>query len=190
MTHGSCGRRALGGSRIACASALGAFAVLVAAGLALGATIAFDPPGGEIVCDDTLAVDVTIDGTVADLRGFTFVFEFDPAIVAPVSATAGALVTGAGCPNFFVWLNAAAIGDSIALDGATLGCSVSGPGPIARLLFVGVGIGASGLGCRSGAMRDSQNAPIPFDCAPGVITHSCLTPVEPATWGRVKALYR
>ncbi|MFN0149136.1 MAG: cohesin domain-containing protein [bacterium] len=190
MNEGACGRRITNGFLLTAVFVLGGFAALAVSTDALGATLAFDPPSGVIVCDETLTVDVTIDASVTDLRGFTLVFEFDPAIVAPVSATAGALVTGAGCPNFFTWLNAAAIGDSIAIDGATLGCSVAGAGSIAQLRFVGTGIGTSALDCRSGSMRDSQNAEIPFTCVPGTIEYSCQTPVESETWGRVKALYR
>jgi len=190
MTRGSHGSRFGGGWFTTAVSVLGALWVLSGSTSAPCATVAFDPPSGVIVCDEILNVDVTIDASVTDLRGFTLVLEFDPAFVAPISATAGALVTGAGCPNFFTWLNAAAIGDSIAIDGATLGCSVAGAGAIARLQFVGTGIGSSALACRRGDMRDSQNAPISFTCTTGSIEHSCQNPVESRTWGRIKALYR
>ena len=119
-----------------------------AAGPAAGAVIDFTPNPG-FVCD-TLDVDVTIDASVTDLRGFTFTFEFDPSVVLPIDVSAGPLETGAACGNFFTWVNAAAIGDSIYVDGATLGCSVAGPGSIIQLRFITVTHGAtSPLTCRS-----------------------------------------
>jgi hypothetical protein len=162
--------------------------VFAAAPRSYGADVQFDPPAG-FVCD-TLDVDVTIDGSVTDLRGSTFVFEFDPAVVVPIAVGPGALVTGAGCGNFFTWLNAAAIGDSIAVDGATLGCSVAGPGSIVRVRFARVAYAqTSPLECRRGAMRNSLNQPIPFTCHPGTLETCPAVAVTSRRWGFVKRLY-
>ncbi len=155
------------------------------------AVVSFNPLNGIIVGPaDTLTVDVTVDGAASDLRGFTFVFEFDPLVVRPTDVTAGALETGAPCPSFFTWLNEAAVGDSIFVDGATLGCSVSGPGAFVRMRFVGVEQGLSPLACRRGELRDSMNQPIPHTCEGGTILYIGPTPVAPGSWGRLKGLYR
>lgn len=138
---------------------------------------------------DTVTLDVLIDEDVADLRGFSFVFEFDPSIVTPISVEPGAAVEGASCPNFVTWPNASAIGDSIWVDGVLLGCSIDGPGSIIRIRFVGVADGVSPISCRSGALRDSQNQEIPFTCVPGSIEIECDTATEPMHWGRIKTLY-
>lgn len=151
--------------------------------------VTFDPDPG-FVCD-TLAVDVLVDASVTDLRGFTFVFDFDASVVTPIAVGAGALVTGAGCPNFVQWINALAIGDSISVDGATLGCSVDGPGSIIQLTFATVTHNAtSGLTCRSGSLRNSLNQPIPFTCHAGLLRTCPGIGVEPQPWTRVKRLYR
>ena len=171
---------------------LAAFAWFVcAAAPSAAAVVTFDPLNGVIIGPaDTLTVDVTVDAGATDLRGFTFVFEFDPLVVIPVSVVAGPLETGAPCPRFFTWQNETAVGDSIFADGATLGCSVSGPGAFVRMRFVGVQQGLSPLRCRRGEFRDSQNQPIPHTCESGTILYLGPTPATPASWGVVKSLYR
>jgi hypothetical protein len=156
---------------------------------ASAADVTFDPDPA-FVCD-TLTVDVHIDASVTDLRGFTFVFDFDPTVVTPIAVVAGPLETAAACPNFFTWINAATIGDSIWVDAATLGCSVAGPGSIVRITFATVTHAASSaLACRSGSMRDALNQPIPYVCHPGVVETCPGIGVDSAYWQTVKRLYR
>jgi hypothetical protein len=158
-------------------------------GRAHGAGIQFTPSDG-FVCD-SLDVDVGIDASVTDLRGFHFVFEFDPAAVEPVAVSAGSLVQGAGCGNFFVWLASPAGSDSVAVDGATLGCSVAGPGAILRLRFAKISHGTtSDLACRRGVLRDAQNHSIPFTCHAGSLTTCPPVALESRRWEGVKRLYR
>lgn len=152
-------------------------------------TVSFDPVEAFAGCD-TVTVDVMIDDDIADLRGFSFVFEFDPSIVMPVSVEPGSAVEGASCPNFATWPNESAIGDSIWVDGVLLGCSIDGPGSFIRIRFVGVNDGVSAIGCRSGVLRDSENQDIAFTCVQGSIEIDCNTAAESGSWGRVKALYR
>jgi hypothetical protein len=153
------------------------------------ADLGFTPNPG-FVCD-TLTVDVTIDAAVTDLRGFTFVFTFAPAAVRPIAVTAGALVEGASCPNFLQWINAAAIGDSIYVDGATLGCSIDGPGSIVQLTFVRTTYNAtSPINCRSGSLRDAMNQPIPYTCHAGFLRTCPAIGVTSLPWQQVKKLYR
>ncbi len=163
--------------------------------------LAFDPPNGIIpmivvddVCepsDDTLMVRITVDDQALDLKGFSLVFDFDPLVVTPVSVQAGSLLVAGGCANhFFDHLNAAAPGDSIAIDGAWLGCSVAGPGAIAEIRFVGVSHGNSQLHWRALTLRDSQNEDIAHQVQDGVIDVVCPTSVTRHSWGQVKAIYR
>jgi hypothetical protein len=153
------------------------------------ADLGFTPNPG-FVCD-TLTVDVTIDASVTDLRGFTFVFTFAPAAVHPIAVVAGPLVTGAACPNFLQWVNAAAIGDSIYVDGATLGCSVAGPGSIVQMTFARTTYNAtSPIGCRSGSLRDALNQAIPYTCHVGLLKTCPAIGVAPQLWQQVKELYR
>jgi hypothetical protein len=155
------------------------------------ATLSFSPLNGSTTIGDTLTVQVTIDAVGPDdLQGFSFVLEFDPTVVSPASVGTGALVDSASCPNFFTWLNAAAVGDSIAVDVATLGCSVAGPGDLVELQFVGVNVGTSPLQWRSVTLRDSLNVNIPTTCVDGTIDVQMAISVASRTWGRIKSDYR
>lgn len=151
------------------------------------AELSFDPLNGVLL--DTLVVSVTVDGSITDLRGFSWALEFDPSIAVPVAVNAGDLLSGAACPDFVTWLNAASIGDSIVVDGATLGCSVDGPGAIVDITFVGVGFGISPLHWRRSELRDSLNAPIAHLCTDGSLIRSPVT-VEAVPWSRLKRWYR
>ncbi|GJM43906.1 MAG: hypothetical protein DHS20C21_07480 [Gemmatimonadota bacterium] len=161
-----------------------------------GIVLSFDPLNGVIVQaapPETLTVQVTVDSTATDLRGFSFVLEFDPGIVTPISVQPGTLLSGAPCGFFLTWLNETAIGDSIAVDAAALGCSMVGPGNIVEMKFVGVelGYGVSPLDWREVRMRDSANTVLDVKCVDGTIYHQVIIiGVEPESWARVKALYR
>jgi hypothetical protein len=180
------------GTLRACATVIAAAAAIAACPRAvLAATVTFDPPHGQILGLDTLAVDVRVDAGATDIRGFTFVLEFDPNIVRPVTASAGALVADSTyCRSFFAWVNHGAVGDSVWVDGAKLGCSAAGPGALIRVRFVGVEAGVSPIGCRRGDIRNALNQSVPFDCVPGTIEYLAASRVEGASWGRVKNLYR
>jgi hypothetical protein len=150
----------------------------------------FTPPNGSL-CLDTLTVDFNVDAGAIDLRGFTVVLEFDPAHVTPIAVTPGTLLTGAACPLFFSWINAAAVGDSIFVDAATLGCSTTGPGSIVRMQFVhGAVQGTSPLQCRSASFRNSLNQSLPYTCPAGSVAYSCPVPATVPTWGSIKRNYR
>ena len=150
----------------------------------------FTPPAGNL-CNDTLTVNLTVDVAAVDLRGFTFVLEFDPTHVVPISVQRGSLMTGAACSSFFTWINSASVGDSIAIDGATLGCSMAGPGNIVRMRFVHSATqGASVLRCRSGSLRNALNQSLPFNCPDGTLTYFCPVPAGQPSWGHIKRLFR
>ncbi len=180
------------GARFDARLAAGIFATIVLFGPATGARAAvgfqFTPPSA-VFCD-SLLVDVTVDATVTDLRGFTFVFEFDPAKIVPTSVRRGALLDGAPCSSFLQWINAGAIGDSIYVDGALLGCSVAGPGSILRLRFEGVAQGASPLGCRRSTLRDALNQSIPHTCPDATCTYHCPIAIDEKAWTHLKRVYR
>jgi hypothetical protein len=144
-----------------------------------------DPVICEIPVGDSIDVYITIDAPITDLRGFSTVFDFDPTILTPISVTKGALLTGA-CPSSLIWVNQAAVGDSIYTDGAGLGCSFNGPGTIVCVRFVGTMTGVSPLNWRDTILRDSLNQNIPHGCLPGSVNVISPVPVETATWGSIK----
>lgn len=154
------------------------------------AIISFEPDSGNFDCYETWTVDVMIDASVTDLRGFSLVLEFDPTVITPYSVAAGGLVTGAACPNFFRWLNELSFVDTIEVDGANLGCSVAGPGSIITIVFHGYVEGTSYLRCNGGLLRDGQNAPILFDCEEATVDYLCAVPSAGMSWSTMKTIYR
>jgi len=173
-------------------------AVLIGVAVAFGSApsaaapiaVAVDPPTSVFCCDDTLSVYVSVDANAVDLRGFSLTLEFNPAIVTPVAVLPGDLMTTAGCAFFLDWLNSTAVGDSISVDAATLGCSMVGPGRILELRFVGIAGGVSPLACRALSMRDSENNELDKICFSGAITYEEPIGLEGRTWSVVKSRYR
>jgi hypothetical protein len=181
------------GTFLAAMLALGAFARPSAAIVTLG----FDPMDGVIALTDppeTLTVAFTVDTGVDTLKGFSVVLEFDPAVVAPVGVTPGPFLGSGPCSPYIVWLDSTAVGDSVAVDGAALGCDGGvGAGTLFEMRFIAASAdtGTSPLACRDVRVRNQYNAVLNNDCTPGTIT--VMQPpisVDAATWGRMKALYR
>lgn len=167
-----------------------ALAVLLAAAPALPqAVVAIVPESGQFQCGQTWTVDVVVDAGATDLRGSSLVVEYDNNVIRPLSVTAGALVTGAACPNFAWWFGPADA-DSVAFDVATLGCSVAGPGSVARITFEGHAGGVSTISLRRGDLRTGLNAPIPFTMLDAQVQYDCAVADRRESWGSLKALYR
>jgi hypothetical protein len=152
------------------------------------AAVTFDPPAVSLICGETVTIEVHVDASVTDLRGFSLVLAFDGSVINPVAVQAGSLLVDAACPYFLDWLNPAE-SDSVSVDGATLGCSVSGPGAILTIEFEGIEDGSTTLGCQEGRLRTGDNAPIEFDCGEAEIDVSCPVPSRQESWGTVKTWY-
>lgn len=158
-------------------------------------TLGFVGPD-SCVAGDTLTVLVTVDDQATDLRGFSLVVKFRPDIVVDVRP--GSLLLSSGCPYFLDWLNPAAVaaGDSlIAVDGAGLGCSLTGPGDIVQLDFICEPPGPElpcedqyPISCDFVELRDSLNQSLDLTCIPGNVCQGPIS-VTPTSWGRVKAWY-
>ena len=95
------------------------------------------PVGGVFVCPNPIVVDLTIDPAVADLRGFSITLSYDPAVLNPLSVTAGPLVASASCGNTVYWIDPATNDGSLEVDLALLGCSVDGPGSVLTIRIRG-----------------------------------------------------
>lgn len=154
--------------------------------------VAFEPALATVACSTQVAVDITVDATAVDLRGFSLVVEFDPLLVEIDAVLPGPQINGGSCgTNFFFHSFYTAGDDSVGIDGATLGCSTAGPGAIARIVFRGLGTpGSTALLFRRHVLRDSTNATVPSLGDPGWIDVDCTIPVVPTTWARTKAEYR
>ena len=164
--------------------------LFAAPALAQPAIVSFDPAESDITCGETGTIEVHVDDSIDDLRGFSLILVFDPGLITPVSVQAGSLVTGAGCPHSLYWINPDGSG-SIEVDGALLGCSIEGPGAILSIVFEAPeGIeGETALACQSVTLRDSQNADIPAECLEAIVEVSCPINTRQAVWGAVKALF-
>jgi hypothetical protein len=149
-------------------------------------TVSFDPPSSLVGEGTYFVVRVHVDSEAQDLRGFSF----DSSVIDPVSVTGGPLLLGAGCPNFFDDLTTGAAADSVWFDGASLGCSMVGPGLVAEIQFLAVAEGVSDLSWWRCILRDGDNANIPHTCVGGNVVVVGSISVEPRTWGSVKASYR
>lgn len=167
-----------------------ALAALLAAAVARPqAVVSIVPESGNFQCGRTWVVDVMVDAGATDLRGSSLVVEFDDNVIRPLSVVPGALVAGAACPSFAWWFGPAAA-DSVAFDVATLGCSVAGPGSIARITFEGHAGGVSSITLRHGELRTGLNAPIPFTATGAQVQYDCAVAESRETWGSLKSRYR
>jgi hypothetical protein len=187
------------GTRIrACTWVIGLLALAGATVPAAAQTVGYGCDTCSVAADtiyafvgDPVIVDMTIDAATVGVRGFSLVGTFDSALLQLLDVEKGALLTGA-CPSVLYWNNALAIGDSVFVDGAGLGCSVDGPGAIVRLEFVAVAEGVALLDWRSGIMRDALNddlLPLPPDlswCLSRAVRILGPIPAERSTWGRIK----
>lgn len=163
--------------------------LLLATAAAAQTVMTLSPALGQFQCGQTYTLDVNVDALATDLHGASLVLEYDDDVIRPLSVTAGALVTGAPCPNFTYWFGPAGA-DSVAVDVANLGCAIDGPGTIVRITFEGYAGGTTAVTLRSGLLRDSANAPIPYTFQGAVVHYTCAVSEERATWGALKSLYR
>jgi hypothetical protein len=168
---------------------LWAACILFGAAMAPAATLTLVPPTGEFHCGNIWTIDVVLDGATTDLRGFSLVFEYDNSIITPNGVTTGGLVATAACPSFLSWVGPAS-SDSLQVDVANLGCSTSGPGTILSIVFEGESSGTSSIGIRNGELRDGTNTPIAFTSNVVTVHYDCAVPVDEASWGALKAIYR
>ncbi len=152
--------------------------------------VTFDPPEAVIECIGP--VHITVDSAATDLRGFSLVVEFDPLIVEVDDVDEGPLLAGAGCPSFLQAFYTPGA-DSLVIDAASLGCSMSGAGAILTIQFRRTPPSpqvVTPVSLRRAVLRTGDNETIPYTTAPGEITAFCPIAVEPTTWARTKAEYR
>ena len=184
MTQHPRALRRLGWLRVLLLSSL-----LAVAAAAQPVELAFDPPAGSFGCDQTIDVAITVDAAAVDLRGFSLQIGYAASVVAPVSVTAGSLLVGAACDHWVSWLNPGSPG-TLAIDGAALGCSVAGPGPIVVITFEGVVDGMSPLTCLDVRLRDGVNAALAHTCTPGELQFACPVATRATDWTTLKDHYR
>jgi hypothetical protein len=147
--------------------------------LASAQVVSFNPASSETLsCVGTYTVDVEVDSVITDLRAYTLHITYNGDRIAPISASAGALVSGAACSNIFFDSVADGGGspvDTLKVDVGLLGCSVNGPGSILSVEFQRLATGANVIGTEinidSGptSLRDSGNNEIVISIGPASV---------------------
>lgn len=162
--------------------------VLVAATSARADTVlSFDAPV-EVLCNEEAWIDIVADAGAIDLRGHSLLFYTDPSKLEVVDFAAGTLFDDASCDTFVYGVT---IGLGLSqVDIAGLGCSVEGPGSIARVLVRGLANGVSPLLGASATLRTSANAPIGATWTDGAVMVTCPIPTDESTWGTLKGRFR
>jgi len=151
--------------------------------------LSFVPDSGEIQCDEQLDVEIYVDAGAADLRGLTLKFTYDPTLLDLVDVFPGQLFVDAPCDPF-LYTDPTPPG-VLQIDIAGLGCSVDGPGAVARIRFEGKSTdGISPLLGVAATLRDSENQGIGASWDDGQILVSCPVSNETQSWSALKAQMR
>jgi hypothetical protein len=101
---------------------------------------------------------ITLDGTVTDLAGFSLDLEIESSVVRAVSVLPGDLLESCSWAFF-----PSTSPDTVRVDGAGLGCAISGPGRLVCVRITGVATGSSPFRCRGSELRDTSNLSLPHD---------------------------
>lgn len=158
-------------------------------GSAEGSTvISFVPLASEVNCNELVDVDISIDVGVADLRGYSLVVTFDAALLELVDVLPGQLMVDASCDPFLRWFDLTP--GEARVDAAGLGCSVAGPGAIARLRLQGLADGVSPVTASQILLRNSANLPIAWTAIAGQVWVNCPVPTDGNSWSTLKSTYR
>ena len=163
---------------------------LVAAAPAAAVTVGPVPPDTTVNVSDVFDIRIVTDA-FPDLKGFSVIYRYDPTMLQLISASPGDVLTSSGNP-FVAQLvsDYTAPADSAWYDAAMLVGTTQGPGILNFFRFKALAIGVTFLECRLVDFRDSQNVQTLPLCNTGRVVVVGPTPVRPATWGRIKSLYR
>ncbi len=168
-------------------------ALLLAGALAapaLAVTVSVESPDTTVVEDAEFALRIATT-EFADLKGFDVIFKYDPTKLRFLGADPGDVLTGPGYPFFaYVVPDFDAPADSAWYDAAVGVGSAHGPGILAFYRFKALAVGESPIQCEFVDFRDSANERYTPDCVSGLVRITAAVPVSPATWGRIKILYR
>jgi hypothetical protein len=166
--------------------------VLTAAASALPAravTVSVVPADTTVESGESFSVCITTDAC-RDLKWFEFVFSFDPAKLRLLGVEPGDVRAGSGNQFVAYLVPDAAPPETVWYAAAMLAGSASGPGTLACFVFAGLAEGESPVQCERVDFRDSDNVQTLPDCVSDVVRITGPTPAQPASWGRIKTLYR
>lgn len=138
--------------------------------------------------DGTTEICLNLEG-VEDFLSMTVEFSFDPAVISPLSISAGTALQNAGCLYYLDWLNFGNFLNTMELDLALLGCTATMDGPTICVIFQGIGFGESPLTWLNVELRDSNNQSIPINTFDGVVMYNSAVDNTPITLDGLKSLY-
>jgi hypothetical protein len=138
----------------------------------------FSPSDSSIFLDDSLWVDVWVDGGVADFKTYQVLMNYDPAVVELLDLKQGPLFFDSPHVTFF---RNRSEGDSLDVLDSVMGAGLvaGGPGSIIRLKFRGVGHGISPLHFRVVRPADVEGLAMSTTATDGFIRVIDPTDVSP-----------
>jgi hypothetical protein len=139
---------------------------------------------------DSFVVSVFVNADVTELMGWDITLQFDPARLTLRRVVEGALPLGSGFETFFWWFDPGVPGNTAHVNGAILGNTVDGPGPLFDLVFEQTAVGTTYVELITTEIRTGVNSSIPHSTADGMVIIDDDIATEPATWGSVKEKYR
>ena len=151
-------------------------------------TVGVVPADTTVYVGDEFALRI-LTSAFADLKGFDLVFSFDPAKLQFLGADAGEVLTGTGRP-YADYVGPPPGAGSILYDAAMLEGSTAGPGILVYFRYKALAVGDTPIQCQKVDFRDSNNAATLPDCTGGLVHILSATPARPASWGKVKTIYR
>ncbi|MFH1314055.1 MAG: hypothetical protein ABIJ00_12630 [Candidatus Eisenbacteria bacterium] len=158
--------------------------------------IHFDPDDGEVdTCTDTLYCTEIWIGPVPDIKGYTIEITFRSDELNLHSIMEGDIFSSAGHETGFLFEVRPGMLediDTVAVDGADLTRSVSGPGHLFTMCFgrPWVNTYQSPLVFINADVRDSLNQDVDVVTEDGSLTILEATSLDVTNWGGIKSLFR
>ncbi len=144
-----------------------ALALLLAACASAAPLVQLDPPA---IAGCEFTIDVVVNDELVDFTGYDLQIDFDEALVSVLSVEEGDLPASYPGETFFYWTDSGTVSNSILINGAVLGGSISGPGVLASITFRGNLNGTTPLSFLSAVFRDLDNQPIAVTSQGGTAT--------------------
>ena len=148
------------------------------------------PSSTSVSTGDTFELNILISDAIVDLMGYSLTVWFNDMVLGVQNVTEGDLLLYSGHQTFFEWTNQGSVTNSISVNGAILGNTVSGPGWLCTLTFEAIQTGTSGIHFIESDLRDNANNSIGHARNSGMVYVDWTIMVKTGTWGAIKSLYR
>ena len=148
------------------------------------------PSSSSVSVDDTFELNIQINGEITDLMGYSFTIWFQDMVLTVLNVSEGALPFYSGYQTFFEWTNQGAVTNTISVNGAILGNTVSGPGALCTVTFQAIETGSAGIHFIESDLRDEVNNSIAHATKSGMVYVDWTIMANTGTWGAIKNLYR